>query len=152
MNLHTKKILHYVIAVYAVRVFFKRSYCFYCCCELTSDSWRASVWLWSLDHPRTRDGGVIVFLFVSNFSSCTQFIGRFFITCFIAMCFIADAKDLIESCLSVEASKRPTLRQVLAHRWTLGVEFPAIDKVLSWWRHRFLRLTARSIVILLLQT
>lgn len=38
-----------------------------------------------------------------------------------------DAADLIEKCLSVEASKRPTLDQVLNHRWTCAAGFPFFE-------------------------
>jgi len=47
-----------------------------------------------------------------------------------SVCF-ADAKDLIEKCLSAKAEKRPTLDQVLRHRWTCEGRFPVFDKVLS---------------------
>jgi len=61
---------------------------------------------------------------------------------FLMFCFVSgvDAADLIEKCLSVEASKRPTLDQVLNHRWTCAAGFPffEFETVLSWWRHRFL--------------
>jgi len=55
---------------------------------------------------------------------------------------VVDAKDLIEKCLSVPASLRPTLEEVLSHRWTCTDYFPGFDAALSWWRHQFPWLTS----------
>lgn len=76
----------------------------------------------------TRDRSVLLFfLFGARVHRSSAAVLTFLCMCLTA----ADAKDLIESCLSVTASKRPTLDQVLNHRWTRAAEFPFIDTILS---------------------
>ena len=61
--------------------------------------------------------------------------GKAFLLSDLRLVEYTDAQDLIEKCLSTTASERPTLDQVLHHRWTCDDQFPCVDKVLCWWRH-----------------